>query len=201
MKHSKAGLQTSSHSQNSSFHLLGLQGLQQTPDSCSALGVWTSQIPGFELDVPGLFISHKIQYQNGFKRAEATCLLNRKLVDCQCQFLTNWGWFIWTFRCQKSAHCWTCKDWGCSEKDTLVLCQIKLLLALRHYSMLHGRGTIELRIIGTNSCTLDLSGLIPCKLQHSLSLSTKLRRKYHRAEDHCHKCQSWGECQTFSSSS
>ena len=31
VKHSKAGLQNSSHSQNSASHLLGLQGPQQTP--------------------------------------------------------------------------------------------------------------------------------------------------------------------------
>ena len=31
VKHSKAGLQTSSHPQHSASHLLGLQGLQQTP--------------------------------------------------------------------------------------------------------------------------------------------------------------------------
>ena len=31
VKHSKAGLQTSSHPQNSDSHLLGLQGRQQTP--------------------------------------------------------------------------------------------------------------------------------------------------------------------------
>ena len=31
VKHSKAGLQTSSHPQNSASHLLGLQGPQQTP--------------------------------------------------------------------------------------------------------------------------------------------------------------------------
>ena len=36
-------------------------------------------------------ISHKIQYQIAFKSAEATRLLNRKLVDCQCQFLTIGG--------------------------------------------------------------------------------------------------------------
>ena len=33
----KAGLQTSSHPQNSAFHLLGLQGLQQTPASLMTL--------------------------------------------------------------------------------------------------------------------------------------------------------------------
>ena len=31
MKHSKAGLQTLSHPQNSTSHLLGLQGLPRTP--------------------------------------------------------------------------------------------------------------------------------------------------------------------------